>query len=216
MTNVTSYSKCRDLCHRRENCAAWCYRDDGRCYLLKDHYSLSSIENYKGRWTLGRKTCGDCTKQVTDYTVDEIAMNQKVLTEEQEISNNYWLAPKGYTGSNNAFITIDLGCVKEINGVYLRNTHNNGQNDRGTERFELYSGPAQKGPWDVINKNVTSLERMYSNALIETEFVPFNSVLSKRYLKFAVMSFYGDGGGLSFIEENEANRVGKSHPGLCR
>ena len=56
---------------------------------------------------------------------------------------------------------------------------------------------------------------MYCGETSETKFVPFNSVLATRYLKFVVMSYYGDGGGLSYIGENEANRVGESHPGLC-
>ena len=142
-------------------------------------------------------------------------MNQKVLIEELEKSDNYWLAPKGSTGTNGAFITIDLGCIKEINGVYLRNTHNDGDDDRGTERFEIYSGAAQGGPWAVISKNITSLERMQGGEMVETQFVAFTSILATRYLRFVVMSYYGDGGGLSYIEENEANIVGESHPGLC-
>ena len=37
-----------------------------------------------------------------------------------------------------ASLVIDLGCIKEINGLYIKNFHNSYMNNRGTEYFSIY------------------------------------------------------------------------------
>ena len=46
-----------------------------------------------------------------------------------------------------------------------------------------------------------------------TQYIPFSGPVVARYLGFVVESFWGLGGGLSFIQEKELGTVGESYPG---
>ena len=138
---------------------------------------------------------------------------RKVLNEEIEVSgSNYWLAPSGATGDK-AYLIIDLGCIKEVSGVYLRNTHNGNYNDGGTATFSIKSKTENHQPWVNVELESNTLERVYSSELKMTKYVAFTIIVPMRYLKFNVESYYGLYGGLSYIEENEAFNAGESYPG---
>ena len=47
-----------------------------------------------------------------------------------------------------------------------------------------------------------------------TQYIPFSGPVVARYLSFVVESFWGRGGGLSFIQEKELGTVGESYPGV--
>merc|ERR1719244_751503 len=56
---------------------------------------------------------------------------------EENGAGNQWLPNRGKTGLE-AFFIIDLGCVKNISGLILKNTHDYKHNNRGTQNFTIY------------------------------------------------------------------------------
>ena len=72
----------------------------------------------------------------------------------------------------------------------------------------------QGSNWEKAYTEIDKLPRVYYNELNCTEFVKFTEIKVARYLKFVVESFYGTGGGLSYIRENHAGIQGESYPGL--
>ena len=222
--NVTWDRDCRSMCDRTPDCVAWQNRlanvnaNTNACHLLKNDTTLLPATQTSNSFNIGKKNCGDCSKAVLDFNKrDGIqqAVVDKVLEEDLEIdSTNYWLSPVSLRGED-SFLVIDLGCIKEISGVYLRNTHNGNFNDRGTKRFSLKFRIETTDPWNNWNtEHGTTLERVYSTSLKKTKWVPFASSLAFRYLKFVVEDFYGNGGGLSYIGVHEAGGgEASSYPG---
>ena len=171
-------------------------------------------------YNIGKKDCGSCSKVVLDFNSRDGIQQEvvkKVLNEDVEVTDkNYWLSPSQLKGED-SFLVIDLGCVKEISGVYLRNTHNGHHDNRGTKSFSLKFRVGSSDPWEKIETSINSLERFYSWRLKKTKWVPFSVKLSLRYLKFIVDDFYGNGGGLSYIGVHEADNSeeGSSYTGNC-
>ena len=147
-----------------------------------------------------------------NYTLD-IENSALVVSEGTEFyQHNYWLAAPGMTGEE-ARVVVDLGCEKMINGVYLRNTHNGYLNDRGTKMFSLFGSMSDEGDWFTFSEGI--MEDSRHQVAEKTEFFPFNfiSAIKVRFLMFQVESFYGEGGGLHYIAENEVDKIGKSYTG---
>ena len=216
VSNVESDNKCRSICGITPDCAGW-MRSAWSCRLLKDRDQLLSATRTNTHFTIGKKDCGSCSKAVVNFNARDGIQQEvvaKVLQEDFEVTDtNYWLSPAYLTGTD-SYLEIDLGCVKEISGVYLRNTHNGHRNDRGTKSFALQFRIKTSDPWELIETSISSLERVYSNRLRNTKWVPFSVKLPLRYLKFVVNEFYGNGGGLSYIGAHEAgSEEGSSYPG---
>ena len=216
--NATWNINCRSLCDVTPNCEAWVRRATGTCRLLKGHSHLLTATHSEANYDIGKKDCGSCSRVVLDFNsrdgIQQEVVN-KVLNEDVEVTDkNYWLSPSELKGED-SFLVIDLGCIKEISGVYLRNTHNGNQNNRGTKSFSLKFRVGLSDPWEKIETTINSLERFYSSGLKKTKWVPFSVNLSLRYLKFIVDDFYGNGGGLSYIGVHEADAGGEasSYPG---
>ena len=136
-----------------------------------------------------------------------------VVTEGTEYFLNYWLAAVNATGED-AQITLDLDCEKWINGVYIRNTHNSYINDRGTKNFTLFGFNAS-GDLEFLTQSQLPDQRNVTGEW--TQFVPLNTLVYVKFLKFQIDSFYGKGGGVHYISENEADRSGQNYSGwqLC-
>ena len=217
VSNVESDNKCRSICDVTPDCAGWMRSTIRTCRLLKDLDQLLSATSTSRHHNIGKKDCGSCTKAVVNFNARDGLQKEvvnMVLQEDFEVTDtNYWLSPTYLTGTD-SYLEIDLGCVKEISGVYLRNTHNGHRNDRGTKSFALQFRIKTSDPWELIDTSISSLERVYSNQLRKTKWVPFSVKLPLRYLKFFVNEYYGIGGGLSYIGVHEAGvEEGSSYPG---
>ena len=131
-------------------------------------------------------------------------MIKKIFTDEPEVyKTNAWMAPSYETGEE-ASLVIDLGCIKEINGVFLKNFHNAERDNRGTREFSVYVKEKESQTWSRVDTEPTYLDRAYSYAVNMVQFVSFNKILTLRYVKLTVDSYYGSrGGGLSFFSESE-------------
>ena len=101
-------------------------------------------------------------------------------------------------------MVIDLGCIKEINGLYIKNFHNSYMNNRGTEYFSIYVKYNESQVWSFTETEPSLLDRAYSYDIKKIQFISFNKVVMVRYIKFTIDSYYGNkGGGLSYLAENE-------------
>jgi len=129
---------------------------------------------------------------------------KKIFTDEPEVyKTNAWMAPSNETGEE-ASLVIDLGCIKEINGVFLKNFHNAERDNRGTREFSVYIREKENQTCSRVDTEPTYLDRAYSYAVNMVQFVSFNKILTLRYVKLTVDSYYGSrGGGLSFFSESE-------------
>ena len=96
-----------------------------------------------------------CNKKVVSYTSLKTGLLNSdavdlVLTEGTEIfKENYWLSENNKKGKNARHV-LDLGCDKEINGLYIRNTHNSFKHNRGTKGFTLFKTNTADGPSAVL------------------------------------------------------------------
>ena len=142
---------------------------------------------------LGSREFCDCNKS--------IIFHQGVLSE-----TGSWLAPDNTAYS---FIVMDLGCIKEVTGVYLENLVSE---ERGTKTFQMYFYEEEEGGnMTQIETNITSLEPYDAQSPNSHVFVEFNSIINTKFLVFQIISFYGKGGGLSVFEEYEALNPGNKY-----
>ena len=103
-----------------------------------------------------------------------------------------------------ASLVIDLGCIKEINGLYIKNFHNAHKDNRGTQYFSIYVRYNESQDWSYTTTEPNYLDRVYSWTTKTIQFISFNKIAMVRYIKFTVDSYYGSkGGGLSYIAESE-------------
>ena len=133
---------------------------------------------------------------------DDVIKN--IFLDETEIYKlNYWLAPSQKTGDE-ASLVIDLGCIKEINGVYLKNFHNADKNNRGTMDFSIFVKENENRTWSQVTTEPSYLDRVYSYSTKKVQFVSFSHIHLVRYVKITIDSYYGNsGGGLSYFLESE-------------
>ena len=115
-----------------------------------------------------------------------------------------WLAPDNTAYS---FMVMDLGCIKEVTGVYLENLASEG---RGTKTFQMYFYDNEGGKMTQIETFINSIEA-YDAKSPSHIFVEFNSTIKAKFLVFQIISFHGKGGGLSFLEEYEALNPGNKY-----
>ena len=121
---------------------------------------------------------------------------------------NFWLAPNKKAGPEQGF-TLDLGCAKKAVGVRLKNAQNRGYKDRGTKRFRLLgSNSGTGGPWKTILE--ANLDDSRKQKPPPVKKLLFEKTQIVRFLKFQLLEFWGEGGGLqhlSVLTENDAGNL---------
>ena len=133
----------------------------------------------------------------TSYRWDFSANNIFTLEDDQRQHGraNYWLTEDGRAGPDQGLV-LDLGCLKTIVGIRLKNTKNMQHADRGTKRFRLLASAndSTDGSWEVILEQ--SLEDSRAQSPPPTLELMFQDSLIVRYIKFEMLEFWGNGGGL--------------------
>ena len=124
---------------------------------------------------------------------------------------NYWITRHGWTGDN-AKLVVDLGCVKKVDGLYLRNTHNAQKYNRATNHFTVFSRQNIKQGWRPILEG--EFPEMNPEEKEMTWFFPLTRQIEMRYVKFQVESYYEVAGGLHYLAEHVAGSgEGESYRG---
>ena len=113
-------------------------------------------------------------------------------------SANFWLSEDNRAGPDQGFL-LDLGCPKTIVGIRLKNTKNRQHGDRGTKRFRLLgsANDSTDGSWEVILEQ--NLEDSRQQTPPPTLELMFQDSLVVRYIKFEMLEFWGQGGGLQYF-----------------
>ena len=138
----------------------------------------------------------------TSYDVTRFSADNIFSLEDDQLqygSANYWLAEDKRAGPDQGFL-LDLGCPKTIVGIRLKNTQNREQfRDRGTKRFRLLgsANDSTDGSWEVILEQ--NLEDSTKQTPPPTLELMFQDSLVVRYIKFEMLEFWGDGGGLQYF-----------------
>ena len=117
----------------------------------------------------------------------------------QDGSANFWLTEDKRAGPDQGFL-LDLGCPKTIVGIRLKNTKNREQfRNRGTKRFRLLgsANDSTDGSWEVILEQ--NLEDSREQTPPPTLELMFQDSLVVRYIKFEMLEFWGNGGGLQYF-----------------
>ena len=105
---------------------------------------------------------------------------------------NFWLAPNKKAGPGQGF-TLDLGCLKKVSGIQLKNTRNRMYKNRGTKRFRLLASKSVSGPWKVILQKTLEDSRKKKPCLLTIQLVHPQIF---RFVKFELLEYWGNGGGL--------------------
>ena len=93
---------------------------------------------------------------------------------------------------------MDLGCAKTVEGVTFRNTHNRQSRDRSTKTFKLLGSSEQNGPWRELLLAHLVDSRNQDVPPVETRTFVSSTVV--RYIKFELLAFWGNGGGLQYFK----------------
>ena len=120
---------------------------------------------------------------------------------------NYWLAEHREAGPDQGF-TLYLGCKKTVVGALLRNTHDAEYRDRGTKKFQLLGSANEDGPWQKLLEE--NLEDSRNQSLPPVLQFMFDQPAEVSFIKFDVLEYWGEGGGLQYIEINSSTGKKKS------
>ena len=145
------------------------------------------------------------TRECSRFSASNIFSLEDDLLPSQTIKSNYWLAEDAEKGSDQGFV-LDLGCKKMVHGVALKNSRNPPHNDRGTRRFKILGSSTQSnGKWQELLVGELDDSRTSSP---EVEQLMFKSTETLRYLKFELLEFWGNGGGLQHLAAITADTSG--------
>ena len=133
-----------------------------------------------------------------DFFSDAWGLHHLLTNSPLEIfGENYWLAPD-HQDQDSAEFVLDLGCEKTVNMVELVNTHNGHPRDRSMKEFKVFlSSNSSDGPWEEVLHQTLEDSRQQADPLPLQTF-PFTE-RTARFVKFNQISYYGNGGGLSYF-----------------
>ena len=133
------------------------------------------------------------SKNNEHFPVNPLHPSQSFRTffeKEGVFQDSYWQGPGNFI--------LDLGCYQVIHTIELVNANNNYWKNKSTKEFKIHSSDDLKGPWDEILHETLEDSR-------EMDVVPLKEFKIKkkvaRFIKFNMLSFYGDGGGLQYVSK---------------
>jgi len=110
--------------------------------------------------------------------------------------SNYWITGDGATGDD-AQLFMAFQCQRTIKGFLLKNTHNTGHNDRGTQNFTISISDTIDGPWtDILTGTLPDARNVSPVPVLNFD---LENEVETPYLRFQVDTYYGHGGGLQYF-----------------
>ena len=127
------------------------------------------------------------------------ASNVLICGEEDATVNskrNYWLAEKNKTEGQGFTMKVD-NCSRMIAGFRIKNKGKGGDKDWATKEFRVSGSLEEEGPWQNLTKAVMNDTRGKPAPLLNFF---FDEPQLLQFLKFDLISFWGDqGGGLQYF-----------------
>ena len=137
--------------------------------------------------------------QSTAYSSGFPASSVLILAEEDgNLDNgnaNYWLGKRGRTWGQGFTLRVDL-CARMIAGVQIKNTKYPRTHNKGTKGFRLSASLDEFGRWETLGDY--TLPNPGGNTPTLLNFT-FGEPVELQFLKFDLISFWGDGGGLQYF-----------------
>ena len=100
---------------------------------------------------------------------------------------------------------MSLECQKTVVGVNLRNTQNAEHRDRSTKKFRILGSADKNGPWQELLLANLEDSRLQDPPPFQQLMFPNSAVVS--FVKFELLEYYGNGGGLQFFEVTAPGKV---------
>ena len=100
---------------------------------------------------------------------------------------------------------MSLECQKTVVGVNLRNTHNAAHRDRSTKKFRILGSANKNGPWQELLLANLEDSRLQDPPPFQQLMLTYSAVVS--FVKFELLEYYGNGGGLQFFEVTVPGKV---------
>ncbi len=110
-----------------------------------------------------------------------------------DFAKGYWIAKDGV---KNAYITVDLGSVYNIDKIDLQNCRNAGYGDSGTKNFTLYYSTDGNNWTQLLSDTLTTSPARNSTNIMPIESFTFTPV-DARYVKFEANTYILSRAGLS-------------------
>ena len=147
-----------------------------------------------------------CPRRVVSgsgHNIDSLLTEGSEFMEEEEFTSWY---------GQNVQTTIDLGCVKTINGFYARNFHSGQTWQDGTEQLEVSICNSTVFT-ECQDSQTFTIPKITGASMEKTIFFPLNEEVTARFVRIKIKSYYGVRGGLHYFRENESPNVGSSYQG---
>ena len=150
-------------------------------------------------------TEGKCSMTVSGdyYLIDQQPFSfipYHVVTNEEDFrvdgQTNYWITSDWKTGDE-ASLYMTFQCPVTIRGFLMKNTHNAGYQDRGTQNFTISIPDSLTGAWTDILTSSLPDARNVSPVPVNT--YQLDTLVETSLVRFQVNTFYGRGGGLQFF-----------------
>ena len=136
---------------------------------------------------------------------------EKLLTEDNrggkdEVKGTFWLAPSGST----AEFVLELCPPRKVRTLTVVNTHAAEMRNRGTKEFKVYLGEDTEDWTEVAHEtfedpreSTKTTEDEVNINWLTTKNIDVTDDMEARYVRFELISFYGEGGGLQFFYANK-------------
>ena len=160
-----------------------------------DRQPVSVVTEDHGTW-------GCCPEDA--FAVKKLLTNSPVEVHYE----NYWLAPQ----QSPAEFVLDLGCNKIVNMVELVNTHNGENRDRSSKEIKVSISSYPAGPWSEVVYETLEDSRDQSDPLPVLTFpLSTDEEVTARFVKFNLISWYGEGGGLQYFAVKKGEKPTRCH-----
>ena len=145
----------------------------------------------------------------TEFSRSYPASNVLVLGERDDLlspqKSNFWLAELNKTVGQGFTIKLDT-CARMIAGCQIKNKGAGARTSWATKSFRVSGSLKEKGPWQSLVEDELA-DTTKGEAAFLLNFT-FKNPVEIKFLKFDLISFWGDGGGLQYFAAIPA--LGKS------
>merc|ERR1712198_778020 len=125
---------------------------------------------------------------------------------------NYWLAPNQMQGE----FVLKFDQSRTVDTITIVNAYNPTWNDRGTNEFKVYLSESENGPWtEVLHDNLNDPRNTNATeASVPPRVFNLPNPTCGQYVRFQIISWYGQGGGLQYFSTCPLKCEDEYHPFL--
>ena len=153
---------------------------------------------------------GECTPNGLPIVISGDSLNsdsavEHLLTDntgggKEEVKGTFWLAPSRAS----AEFVLELCPPTTVRTLIVVNTHAAEMRNRGTKEFKVYLGEDMEDWTEVAHETFEDPRESTQTTTSITNFLTTKNIdvtddMEARYVRFELLSYYGDGGGLQYF-----------------